>query len=116
MDTVTIALIYLATSIVFFAGIVFFNRKKLKNRRQKNRNIIIVKYAVFSLLYAILIPIMVIGLESGIPPAIGSLSVSDGVENSEYGKSMQYDGDMIAIAVILLIFFAFVGLIYLMAR
>lgn len=116
MDTVTAVLIYLATSIIFFTGMMIFNRKKLKSRRSKNRKIIIVKYAVFSLLYGILIPICIVGLSTGNIPIMSVSSLNSDIEDTEYGKSTQYDGDMIAIAVILLVFFAFVGAILLMSH
>lgn len=108
--------IYLSASLIIFLSLIIFKREKIKNRRTKNQTIIIIKYAVYSLLFAILAPIIILFPEvlatAGSPVVSG---VGGSVEDSEYSKTEEYDGDMIAIGVIFLVIFGFIGLITLLA-
>lgn len=107
--------IYLSASLIIFLSLIIFKREKIKNRRTKNQTIIIIKYAVYSLIFAIVIPIIILA-----PEMLASASVpvmsgeGDSVSNSEYSKTENYDNDMIVIGVIILFVLGFLGVIMLL--
>ncbi|WP_229623806.1 hypothetical protein [Vibrio parahaemolyticus] len=104
---------YLIGSLVFFAFLMFLNKGKIGAIEKKNRKYLYAKLTVYSLLFGILLPALVLAPEAiaGWSGGLISFGDDDSVLESQYAQTEAFDKDMTLIGSIILVALSLIAVI-----